>query len=102
MDNKKRPAAVLRDGDVKATFWANKNADNKVFVKTTFAKTYSTENGPKDADSFDGDELLRLSEVARAAYRIRKKVRQGVIEAQDPKASNNSPLIIPETKQFNL
>ena len=62
------PAETLRDGSLKATIWRNEGESGPYFT-TTFAKTYETQNGKlRDTTGFTGPELLRVAELARAAY----------------------------------
>ena len=71
----KKPEAVIRDSDIKATLWAN-NSKNGVFISTTFAKTYDDAGTPRDTNSFSGTDLLRVSELAREAYRVSNRLRR--------------------------
>jgi len=63
------PVAVIRDGMLKASIWEN-FGERGVYYATTFAKSYEDKNGDlQDAHSFTGTDLLRLSELARQAYK---------------------------------
>lgn len=67
-ENQKRPEATLRDGSVKASIWRNEG-ESGAFRSTTFARTYEDRDGnPRDANSFAGTDLLKVSELARQAY----------------------------------
>ena len=67
-ETQKRPEATLRDGSVKASIWRNEG-DSGAFRSTTFARTYEDRDGnPRDAISFAGTDLLKVSELARQAY----------------------------------
>ena len=66
-DNNK-PAATLRDGNLKAVIWKNAKEDG-VFYSTTFSRTYKDNEGNYvDAYGFSGSELLRLAQLASKAY----------------------------------
>ncbi|MCJ2187901.1 hypothetical protein [Novosphingobium beihaiensis] len=65
---KSRPVDVLRDSNLKASVFRN-DGEKGPFYSTTFARTYTDDQGqPRDSHSFAGNELLRLSELARKAY----------------------------------
>lgn len=64
----KQPEATLRDGDIKASIWRNESKDG-AYHSTSFARTYTDKDGnPRDAQSFSGTDLLKLSELSRQAY----------------------------------
>ena len=64
----KRPEATLRDGSIKASIWRNE-AEGGPFRSTTFARTYEDKDGnTRDAHSFSGTDLLKVSELSRQAY----------------------------------
>lgn len=70
------PADVLRDGNIKATIWKNERENGPSF-STVFARTWQDEEGAyRDSHSFSGTELLRVSELARAAYVRTNELRQ--------------------------
>lgn len=73
----KRPADVLRDGNVKASIWENERENGPAY-STTFARTWQDERtgNYRDSNSFSGTELLRLSELARSAYGRENELRQ--------------------------
>ena len=62
------PVDVIRDGALKATIWEN-DSENGVYFSTVLARTYEDADGRlRDTHSFNGSELLRISELARRAY----------------------------------
>lgn len=64
----KRPVAERRDQAVKASIWRNEAQDN-AFHPTTFSRTYEDKDGNlRDAHSFSGTDLLKVSELSRWAY----------------------------------
>lgn len=64
----KQPATVLRDGNIKASIWRNES-ETGAFYATSFARTYRDEKGEfHDTNSFVAADLLKLAELARAAY----------------------------------
>jgi len=91
---KNKPACVIRDGDLKATLWANQS-QNGVFISATFAKTYDHNGTPKDTNSFTGVDVLRLSEIARESYRVANRLRRELNSA----ASDNDNTSIAETEK---
>ena len=67
-DQDRQPADVLRDGALKATIWRNQG-DDGAFYSTSLTRTYEDRDGnPRDAHSFSGGDLLKVSELARKAY----------------------------------
>ncbi|EDP64946.1 hypothetical protein BAL199_21359 [alpha proteobacterium BAL199] len=72
----KQPVDVIRDSNLKASIWRNE-ADKGPFFATTFARTYKDEDGQyRDTHSFVGSDLLKLSELARAAYTRTNELRR--------------------------
>jgi len=61
------PFDVLRDGFLKATIWKNEGEKGPYFT-ATFAKIYDKDGKPHDGQNFTGNDLLRVSELAREAY----------------------------------
>lgn len=71
-----QPVDVLRDSNLKASIWRNE-ADKGPFFATTFARTYrDAEGNARDTHSFVGSDLLKLSELARAAYTRTNELRR--------------------------
>lgn len=67
MDNN-APRDVLRDGALKASIWRN-DGEKGPFYSASLSRTYRDQNGePRETHSFAGNELLRVSELARKAY----------------------------------
>ena len=80
-----RPADTLRDTNLKATIWRNEG-DERPFYAASFARAYKDEKGEyRDADTFVGTDLLKLSELARKAYdrttELRREDREAAREA---------------------
>lgn len=74
-DNNK-PAATLRDGNLKAVIWENAKEDG-VFYSTTFSRAYQDSEGNyHNAYSFSGSELLRLAQLATKAYECAHSLRK--------------------------
>lgn len=64
----RQPADVIRDGALKATIWRNAGEDGP-FYSTSLARTFEDREGNlRDAHSFSGSDLLKVSELARKAY----------------------------------
>ena len=72
------PKSVIRDGNLKATIWENQGEKGTYFT-TTLAKTYRDQNGElRDTNVFTGNDLLRVSELAREARTKTRELRQGL------------------------
>ncbi len=68
MSDKNKPEDILRDGSLKASIWRNEG-DKGPYFTTTLAKTYEDRDGNlRDTHSFNGADLLRISELSRQAY----------------------------------
>lgn len=62
------PIETLRDGALKATIWRNENDKGPLF-RVNLIRTYKGADGQfRDADSFSGTELLRISRLSAKAY----------------------------------
>ncbi len=73
--DKNKPARVLRDGNLKATIWANQG-ENGIYFTVSLAKTFTDSQGTvRDTSSFSSPELLRVSELARQAYHASNDLR---------------------------
>ena len=85
------PADVIRDSNLKATIWRNEGEDGP-FYATTFARSYRDEEGNyRDANSFVGTDLLKLSELARAAYNRTNDLRREEREQTPENERQNDP-----------
>jgi hypothetical protein len=63
-----KPAITLRDGRISASVWENKSEKGD-FHSVTFQRAYTDAAGAtKNAASFSGTELLKLSRLAARAY----------------------------------
>lgn len=72
----KRPEAEKRDQSIKASIWRNEG-ENGSFRSTTIARTYEDNDGnPRDAHSFSGTDLLKVSELARWSYHKSKELER--------------------------
>ena len=62
------PIDTLRDGNIKATIWAN-FGEKGTFYTVDISRTYQDASGTfHDSHSFSGAELLRVSRLADNAY----------------------------------
>ena len=78
-----QPVDVLRDGNLKASIWRNET-DKGPFFATSFARTYrDAEGNARDTHSFVGSDLLKLSELARAAYTRTGELRRDEKRSRD-------------------
>lgn len=80
-----KPIQTLRDGLLTATIWRNQSQDGNAFYNVRIVRSYLKEDTWREASSFSGSELLRLSRLSQAAYdaiaRHRKAERQAQKEA---------------------
>ena len=84
MENNNPPRDVLRDGNLKASLWRNES-EKGPFYSATLTRTYKDQDGElRDAHSFSGGELLRVSELARKAYDRTRQLRREDHEQQGP------------------
>ena len=71
-----QPAAKIRDGRLTATIWANEknqpdpeSGEIGTFYSVDIVRSYKDASGTwKESSSFTGAELLRVSNLATAAY----------------------------------
>ena len=85
------PADVIRDSNLKATIWRNEGEDGP-FYATTFARSYKDRDGEyRDTGSFVGTDLLKLSELARAAYNRTNDLRREEREQAPENERQNDP-----------
>lgn len=76
-DAPRPPADVIRDGNLKATIWRNE-AESGPFYATSFVRTFRDSEGQfHDTNSFVAADLLKLSDLARAAYTRTTDLRRG-------------------------
>ncbi len=86
-EDKERPVDTLRDGPLKASIWKNETERGAAF-NTTFSRVYQTEQGAwAESKSIPSKELLRLSELGRAAHHRVGELRRQHLER---KASSHS------------
>ena len=85
----KKPQAVIRDGNLKATLWANQSS-NGSFISVTFAKTYDDNGTPKDTHSFTGTDVLRVAQLATESYRVANRLRREMNAAASEEAPEAS------------
>ena len=63
-----KPAATLRDGTIKATIWANAS-ERGTFYSVDFVQGYKDQDGQwQDGTSFAGADVLKVANLATAAY----------------------------------
>lgn len=69
-----KPAATIRDGNLKATIWRNEGQHGPWF-STEITRSFKTDNGYQDSKSFRGTDLLRASLLAQQAYIVEQELR---------------------------
>ena len=62
-----KPVQTLRDGNVKAIIWRNAS-DKGVFYNVQFLRSYKTDDGWHDANSYSNGELMKVARLAGKAY----------------------------------
>lgn len=91
-----RPADTLRDGALKATIW-KRQAESCDFYATELARTYKDQEGRlHDTHSFSGNDLLKISELAKGAYHRTNELRRE--QAQERRAESERTTE-PETRR---
>lgn len=92
-DKQKRPENIW-DGNIKASIWENEGESGK-FHSVTFSRTYEDRDGnPRDAHSFTGTDVLKVSELAREAYdevKTREHEERRAAFKDDRKESQRGP-----------
>lgn len=82
------PTDTLRDGNIKATIWAN-FGEKGTFYTVTFTRTYKDEgDNYQDSDSFSGTQLLRVAHLASRAYDRLSELRAADREDLQRSAAN--------------
>ncbi|MEM6852902.1 MAG: hypothetical protein AAF593_00660 [Planctomycetota bacterium] len=77
-----RPVETLRDGNLKASIWAN-FGENGTFYNAQITRTYTDEAGKyHDSTSFSGSELLRVSHLSGRVYDRINQLRAADAEAR--------------------
>lgn len=79
---KQKPAAILRDGSLKATLW-QRQTEKGVFFNVSLTRTYKEGEEYKDSNSFSGPELLRIARLATKAYDLANELRATANDADD-------------------
>lgn len=84
-EEKKQPAATIRDGSLKVLIWENEREGQSVY-SAQFRRTYRDQEGQmRDTDSFFATDLLKLSRLAGQSYdRISELRREAQREAAKP------------------
>lgn len=69
MSSQEKPILTIRDGALKASIWANRTDEGKIFHSVTFGRTFTDAEGhPKTSTSFSGSDLLKIARLADKAY----------------------------------
>ena len=69
MSDVKKPIDTIRlPGGLKATIWLNTTEKGKTFASTEISRTYKTEKGFGDSNSFGQDDLLKVARLAELAF----------------------------------
>lgn len=72
-----KPEFTIRDGAIKATVWRNQGEKGDFFT-ASFSRTYRDEETGqlRDANTFTGSDLLKVSTLAQEAYQQARALRQ--------------------------
>lgn len=93
-----KPVDTLRDGSLKASIFRNEG-DKGHFYATSFARTYRDADGnPRDTHSFIGTDLLKLSELARAAYTRTHDLRRE--DSREQSERSHDPRVTVRKEEF--
>lgn len=89
------PEDTLRDGSLKASIWRN-DGENGPYFTTTLARTFTNAKGQaQDSHSFGAGDLLRVGELARAAYHrsndLRRDLGREHANEREREASDRDP-----------
>jgi hypothetical protein len=79
LDEKTQPVHKLRMRNVRAAIWENARPNGTVWYSAAFSRSYRSAGGKwQSTDSFGGNDLLALAEVARAPFLWIEAAAQGV------------------------
>ena len=77
-EEKTQPVHTVRMRNVRAAIWENARPDGTVWYSSTFSRSYRSAGGKwHSTDSFGGNDLLTLAEVARQAFLWIEAATQG-------------------------
>jgi hypothetical protein len=72
-----KPAAEIQRGWIKAAIWRRVNKDNVAVYSVSITRSYRDDSGAyASSNSYSGDELLVVAEIARAAWNHVHKLRR--------------------------
>lgn len=86
MTTKNKPIRTLRDANIKATIWRN-DSEKGAFYSVNFSRSYKTDEGYKDTDTFSGSDLLKVAHLAGKAYDAIAKLRSADKAAEQDEAA---------------
>ncbi|MEO1361014.1 MAG: hypothetical protein AAFU81_11800 [Pseudomonadota bacterium] len=79
-EDKKRPLETMRDGNIKAAIWENEH-DGKRLHNVQFTRLYRDQEGnTRDAHTFSGADLLKVSRLAERGYDRVQELREEMRE----------------------
>lgn len=84
------PVEEIRAGWIKAAIWRNENKDGVGIFNVTIGRTYQDQETKKyhETNSFTGDELLVVSEVARLAWAKATEFRNNELREKRERAQD--------------
>ena len=78
-----KPVAEIQRGWIKAAIWRRVNKDNVAVYNVSITRSYRDDSGAyASSNSYSGDELLAVAEVATAAWNYVHKIRRKEWEAK--------------------
>lgn len=78
MANNKKPLHTIRlSGGLKATIWLNVTENGKTFANTEITRSYKTDDGWREGNSYRPDDLLKVARLATLAF---DRIEAGKVE----------------------
>ncbi len=72
-----QPEAIIRDGVLKITIWKNQRGeDGKIFYSANLTKSYRDGEEWKETDSYNSEDLLKISNLMQQAYNKITQLKQ--------------------------
>ncbi len=65
---KQRPAASVRDGNLRIALWRNETDDGRPWFNCELSRTFQNENGYQETNRVPASDLLRVAFLAQQAY----------------------------------
>ncbi|MBL4616285.1 MAG: hypothetical protein JKY46_01185 [Robiginitomaculum sp.] len=84
----KGPVYTHRDGAISAKIWENTTPKGGTYHTVSFGRTYTDPKTgqPRESQSFQGTDLLKIQQLARESYRTIGQIREMKISHEQEKA----------------